>query len=76
MPKLLIELSGTEYDRLVAYARTLRRTPQQQAAQIVADAMAELADLDALLTEPERAPRPALAPEEGLGPVQAGRDRP
>ena len=42
MPRLLIELSGTEYDRLVAYARTLRRTPQQQAAQLIADTMAVL----------------------------------
>ena len=38
----MIDLTGTEYDRLVAYARTLRRTPNQQAAQLVGDAMAEL----------------------------------
>ena len=44
MPKLLIELSGVEYDRLVAYARSLRRTPNQQAAQIVADAMEEFCE--------------------------------
>ena len=43
MPRLMVDLTGVEYDRLVAYAKTLRRTPQQQAAQIIGDAMEEIA---------------------------------
>jgi hypothetical protein len=74
VPKLLIELSGTEYDRLVAYARSLRRTPNQQAAQLVADAMAELYETAAPLEGVEqrdgsaaRAIAPPAPPQEASG---------
>ena len=79
MPRLLIELSGTEYDRLTEYAKGLRRTPNQQAAQIIADAM-EIASRPLLTirsTEADGSPLPgALAAQQQVGPVEAGRDGP
>ena len=59
MPKLMIDLSGVEYDRLVAYAKTLRRTPQQQAAQLIADTMAVLHETAAPLEGVEQGGDPA-----------------
>lgn len=42
MPKLLIELSGVEYDRLCAMARRERRTPNAQAAVVIGTTMEAL----------------------------------
>lgn len=89
MPKLLIELTGVEYDRLCAMARRERRTPNAQAAVVIGTTMEALSrrgdltdpvaealeDLDEL-TEAQRPAGAPLAPEERLGPVQAGRDGP
>lgn len=81
MPKLLIELSGAEYDALVGYAKGLRRTPSAQAAQIVADAMEAFLKLAAAHDnsayhasaggEVDGAPLPgALAAEQEVAPQQ------
>ena len=43
MPRLMIDLTGVEYDRLVEMARRERRTPQAQAAVVIGTTMAALA---------------------------------
>ena len=43
MPRLMIDLTGVEYDRLCEMARRERRTPQAQAAVVIGTTMAALA---------------------------------
>jgi hypothetical protein len=79
MPRLMIDLTGVEYDRLCEMARRERRTPQAQAAVVIGTTMAALAGEIALeptdrSPEAQGPPGPALPPQEGVRPVQAGRD--
>ena len=73
VPRLMIDLTDDEWNTLRSFARTARRTPQAQAAQILVDVLKALA---AEAQGDSRSAGGALAPGEGVGPVEGHRDGP
>lgn len=78
MPRILVELNDDEWKLLVIEARLDRRTPQAQAAHMLA-ALLERAHQDAaadLLAEPQRYAGgvAGLPPGEQVDPVEGHRD--
>jgi hypothetical protein len=77
VPKLLIELTGVEYDRLCELARRERRTPNAQAAVVVGTTMAALAGEYEGIEEEKSGRRPADPVEReptGAAPLPDARD--
>ena len=64
MPRLMIDLTGVEYDRLVEMARRERRTPQAQAAVVIGTTMAALAG-EISLEPTDRSTAPLEGEEDG-----------